>query len=36
MVAELDDLLLRDHGALAEVQDFHEGYVAARRAASQR
>ena len=33
--AELDDLLLRDHGALAEVQDFHERYTAARRSASQ-
>jgi hypothetical protein len=33
--AELDDLLLRDHNALAEVQDFHERYTAARRSANQ-
>lgn len=33
--ADLDDLLLRDHGALPEVQDFHESYTAVRRSASQ-
>jgi hypothetical protein len=34
--AELDDLLLRDHGALPEVQDFHERYTMVRRSVSQR
>jgi hypothetical protein len=34
--AELDDLLVRDHGALPEVQDFHERYTMVRRSASQR
>jgi hypothetical protein len=28
--AELDDLLLRNHGALSEVQDFHERYTMVR------
>jgi tetratricopeptide (TPR) repeat protein len=34
--AELDDLLLRDHRAVSEVQDFHERYVAIRRSVNQR
>jgi len=34
--AELDDLLIRDHGALPEVQDFHERYTVVRRSVSQR
>jgi hypothetical protein len=34
--AELDDLLVRDHGALPEVQDFHERYTMVRRSVSQR
>jgi Helix-turn-helix domain len=34
--AELDDLLVRDHGALPEVQDFHERYTMVRRSISQR
>jgi hypothetical protein len=33
--AELDDLLLRGHGALPEVQDFHETYSAVRRSVNQ-
>jgi hypothetical protein len=33
--AELDDLLLRDHSALPEVQDFHESYTVVRRSVSQ-
>jgi len=33
--AELDDLLVRDHGALPEVQDFHERYKVVRRSVSQ-
>jgi hypothetical protein len=34
--AELDDLLVRNHGALPEVQDFHERYTLVRRSVSQR
>jgi hypothetical protein len=34
--AELDDLLVRDHGALPEVQDFHERYTLVHRSVSQR
>jgi hypothetical protein len=34
--AELDNLLVRDHGALSEVQDFHERYTTVRRSVSQR
>jgi hypothetical protein len=34
--AELDDLLVRDHSALPEVQDFHERYTTVRRSVSQR
>jgi hypothetical protein len=34
--AELDDLLTRDHGALPEVQDFHERYTVVHRSVSQR
>jgi tetratricopeptide (TPR) repeat protein len=34
--AELDDLLVHDHGALPEVQDFHERYTVVRRSVSQR
>ena len=34
--AELDDLLVRDHGTLPEVQDFHERYTLVRRSVSQR
>jgi hypothetical protein len=34
--AELDDLLVRDHGALPEVQDFHDRYTMARHSVSQR
>src|SRR5215212_5405343 len=34
--AELDDLLLRDHGALPEVQDFHDRYTLVRRSVSQK
>jgi tetratricopeptide (TPR) repeat protein len=34
--AELDDLLVHDHGALPEVQDFHERYTMVRRTVSQR
>jgi hypothetical protein len=33
---ELDDLLVRDHGALPEVQDFHERYTLVRRSVSQK
>jgi hypothetical protein len=33
--ANLDDLLLRDHGALPTVRDFHESYTAVRRSVSQ-
>jgi hypothetical protein len=33
--AELDDLLLRDHSGLPEVQDFHERYAVIRRSARQ-
>jgi hypothetical protein len=32
--AELDDLLIRHHGAVPEVQDFHEGYAVVRRSIS--
>jgi hypothetical protein len=32
--AELDDLLLRKHGALSEVQDFHERYAMVRASVS--
>jgi tetratricopeptide (TPR) repeat protein len=34
--AELDDLLIRDHSALPEVQDFHDRFTLVRRSASQR
>jgi hypothetical protein len=34
--AELDDLLVRNHRALPEVQDFHERYTIVRRSVSQR
>jgi hypothetical protein len=34
--AELDDLLLRNHGGLTEVQDFHENYAVVRRSISQK
>src|ERR671934_696535 len=34
--AELDDLLLRDHGALPEAQDFHERYTFVRRSVSKK
>jgi hypothetical protein len=33
--AELDDLLVRGHGALPEVQDFHERYTLVRCSVSQ-
>jgi hypothetical protein len=33
--AELDDLLLLNHGGLAEAQDFHEKYTVVRRSISQ-
>jgi hypothetical protein len=33
--AELDDLLIRHHGAMPEVQDFHERYRAVRHSASR-
>jgi hypothetical protein len=34
--AELDDLLLRHHGAMPEVQDFHERYRAVRHSVTRR
>jgi hypothetical protein len=34
--SELDELLLRDHGGLPEVQDFHENYTVARRSISRK
>jgi hypothetical protein len=34
--AELDDLLLRHHGAMPEVQDFHERYRAVRQSVTRR
>jgi hypothetical protein len=33
--AELDDLLMRDHSPLPEVQDFHESYMVLRRSVIQ-
>jgi hypothetical protein len=35
MIAELDDLLLREHGVLPEVQDFHETWTVLRRLVRQ-
>ena len=34
--AELDDLLIRHHGAMPEVRDFHERYRAVRHSVSRR
>ena len=34
--AELDDLLIRHHSAMPEVQDFHENYTAVRHSVSKR